>query len=68
MQIQNKPEIVSAIVTRTINTVPVSEIIRVYSQLLQQTVEALSDEDLVNALEENGFFDLIEQNVTYEEE
>lgn len=61
MNIENKSQLISEIISRVVNNAPVSELLRVYSESLRVHVESLSDEDLIKSLENAGYLDLIEQ-------
>jgi hypothetical protein len=64
MTLENRTDLVSETISRVINNAPVSEILRVYSLAVQGEIEKLSDEELVSAVENAGYTDLITKYVS----
>jgi transcription initiation factor IIE alpha subunit len=67
MTIENKEELVNETISRVVNNAPIREMLRVYNESLRAHIGTLSDEELVQALTNAGYEDLIEQYVKVEE-
>lgn len=63
MQITDKSELVSKVVSRALNNTPVSEILRVYAESLQLHIDSMSDEDFIDSVGLAGYQDLLEEYV-----
>jgi hypothetical protein len=68
MTISNKSDLINDTVARVVNNAPVSELLRVYAESLKVHIENLSEEQLVESLQNAGYTDLIEQYFTEDTE
>lgn len=68
MTISNKDDLINDTVSRVVNNAPVSELLRVYAESLKVHIGGLSDEQLMESLQNAGYADLIEQYFTEDTE
>ena len=68
MTISNKDDLINDTVSRVVNNAPVSELLRVYAESLKVHIGGLSDEQLMESLQNAGYTDLIEQYFTEDTE
>lgn len=61
MKINNKTALVTEAISRVVNNAPVSEVLRVYSLVLQAELDKMEDEQLLSSLETAGYLDLLEK-------
>lgn len=59
MEPSNREALVSETISRVINNAPVSEILRVYSLAVQNELNTLTDEELLEAVQNAGYLDLV---------
>lgn len=64
MEISNKEGLIGETVSRVINNAPVSELLRVYAESLRAHISGLSDEELIQSIQNAGYEDLIEEYVS----
>jgi hypothetical protein len=67
MNEEQRQQLVSEVITRSINCAPVNEVIRVYSLSLQNAIEAMDDTELLEAVLKAGFTDILEKYVYLED-
>lgn len=61
MNNEKRSQIISKVVSRAINNVPVSEVLRVYAQVLQKHLEELTEEELTETLVSSENRDLLDE-------
>jgi hypothetical protein len=64
----NREEVTNSLISRVLQNVPLSELIRVYSESLRASLEPLTDEELLESIASAGYTDIIEaQSLTDED-
>ena len=59
MKITDRESLLNETISRVINNAPVSEVLRHYSVSVQEQLSRLSDEELVEALHNAGYVDIL---------
>jgi len=60
MTIENRTDVVNALISRVCENAPLKELIRVYSEAVQAAVSQMSDDDLIGAIAQAGYPDILE--------
>lgn len=61
MEITDRENLLNETISRVINNAPVSEVLRHYSVSVQEQLSRLSDEELIDALHNAGYTDILEK-------
>lgn len=60
MALENREDVTNVFVSRVCENAPLRELIRVYSEAVQAAIANMSDDDLVNAINQSGYPDILE--------
>lgn len=63
MTIENKDDLINETISRVVNNAPIREMLRVYNESLRAHISTLTDEELIQALANAGYEDLLERHV-----
>lgn len=66
-KIIHREELDPLLVSRVVENAPIRELIRVYSEAVAAAVNGLNNDQVVEALENSGYFDLIQAFVDTDE-
>jgi hypothetical protein len=61
MEKENRESLTNEMLSRVLNLAPVSEVLRVYSLSVQNTLDAMSESELLESCLKAGYTDLIEK-------
>ena len=60
MALENREDVSNALVSRVIENAPLRELLRVYSEAVNAAIANLSDDDLLRAIVQAGYPDILE--------
>lgn len=66
MKIRNKDQLVKSLISRVVENSPVREVLRVYAEAVEATINGMEDNNLAQSIISAGYTDLVEMHIVTE--